>query len=61
MGVLPKNLFKKPNNPLENYDKNKTVSPDIPNEMCVSCPVCKAILLSGDLNDNGHILSLIHI
>ncbi len=55
MGVLPKNLFKKPNNPLENYDKNKTVSPDIPNEMCVSCPVCKAILLSGDLNDNGHI------
>ena len=55
MGVLPKNLFKKPNNPLENYDKNKTVSPDIPNEMCVSCPVCKAILLNGDLNDNGHI------
>ncbi len=55
MGVLPKNLFKRPNNPLENYDKSKTVSPDIPNEMCVSCPVCKSILLSGDLNDNGHI------
>lgn len=56
MGMLPKNLFKRPNNPLESYDKyGKTASPDIPSEMCVSCPGCRAILLTGELDENANI------
>ena len=56
MGMLPKNLFKKPNNPLETYDKyNKSASPDIPSEMCVSCPNCRAVLLNSDLSEAGHV------
>ena len=54
--MLAKNLFKKPNNPLESYDKTgKAVSPDVPSELCVSCPSCKAILLNSDLNENWHV------
>ena len=56
MGKKKKNLFKRPNNPLESYDKyGKTASPDIPSEMCVSCPGCRAILLTGELNENANI------
>ena len=55
MGVLPKNLFKKPNNPLENYDKSKTYSPDVPSEMCIPCPACKAILFNSELTENSHV------
>jgi acetyl-CoA carboxylase carboxyl transferase subunit beta len=54
--MLTKNLFKKPKNTLETNDKyTKDATPDIPNEMCVSCPSCKTILLTGDLNDNLNI------
>lgn len=54
--TLSKNLFKKPKNALETNDKyTKDAAPDIPNEMCVSCPSCKTILLTGDLNDNLNI------
>ncbi|HCR43625.1 MAG TPA: acetyl-CoA carboxylase carboxyl transferase subunit beta [Ruminococcaceae bacterium] len=50
--MLTKNLFKKPNNTLEWYDKHTQATlPDIPDDMCVSCPDCKAILLKGDLNE----------
>lgn len=52
--MLPKDLFKKPKNPLETaYEMfTKKSAPDIPSEMCVSCPECKAILFSGELNEN---------
>lgn len=51
--MLTKNLFKKPNNPLEWYDgRTKNSIPDVPDEMCISCPQCKAIILTGDLNEN---------
>ncbi len=54
--MLTKNLFKKPENPLEWYDaRSKNSLPDIPDQMCVSCPKCKAILLTGDLNENGRV------
>ncbi len=51
---LTKNLFKKPNNPLEWYDsRTKDSIPDVPDEMCISCPKCRAIILTGDLNENA--------
>lgn len=54
--MLTKNLFKKPENPLEWYDaRSKNSLPDIPDQMCISCPKCKAILLTGDLNENARI------
>lgn len=54
--MLTKNLFKKPKNTLEWYDKHtKNSLPDIPDEMCVSCPECKAILLTGELNDRYNV------
>lgn len=56
MAILTKNLFKKPKNVLEWYDKHtKSSMPDIPDEMCISCPKCKAILLTGELNDRLHV------
>lgn len=54
--MLTKNLFKKPGNPLEWYDgRNKNSMPDIPDQMCISCPKCKAILLTGDLNESARV------
>lgn len=29
--------------------------PDIPDQMCISCAKCKAILLTGDLNENARV------
>lgn len=53
---LPKSLFQKPENPLEWYDsRNKSSMPDIPDQMCISCSKCKAILLTGDLNENARV------
>lgn len=54
--MLNKNLFKKPLNTLEWFDRHTRNSlPDIPDEMCVSCPSCKAILLTGELNERFHV------
>jgi len=54
--MLTKNFFKKPENPLEWYDnRTKNSIPDIPDQMCISCPKCKAILLTGDLNENARV------
>ena len=53
---LPKSLFQKPENPLEWFDgHNKSSMPDIPDQMCISCSKCKAILLTGDLNENARV------
>lgn len=53
---LPKSLFQKPANPLEWYDGHGMNSmPDIPDQMCISCSKCKAILLTGDLNENARV------
>lgn len=54
--MLTKNLFKKPKNTLEWYDRHtKNSLPDIPDDMCVSCPECKAILIKGELNERYNI------
>ena len=55
--MLPKNLFKKPMNTLENaYEKlTKTAAPDVPSEMCTSCPECRAMLFSSDLSENNNV------
>ncbi|HBG55466.1 MAG TPA: acetyl-CoA carboxylase carboxyl transferase subunit beta [Ruminococcaceae bacterium] len=56
--MLTKNLFRKPANPLEWYDSirgKKNTRPDIPEQMCVSCPKCKTILLTGDLSESAHV------
>jgi len=54
--MLRKELFKRPSNELENYNKfYKTVLPDVPNEMCVLCPVCKQTLYTGSLYENSNV------
>ena len=54
--MLSKNLFKKPKNDLEAYDKyTKSPAPDIPSELCVSCPSCRAMLFTDELNDHLHV------
>jgi acetyl-CoA carboxylase carboxyl transferase beta subunit len=54
--MLNKDLFKKPLNTLEWFDRHaKGSQPDIPDEMCVSCPSCKAILLNGELDERFHV------
>ncbi|HHV32611.1 MAG: acetyl-CoA carboxylase carboxyltransferase subunit beta [Ruminococcaceae bacterium] len=51
--MLNRNLFKQPKNALESYDRHvKIPSPDAPDQMCVSCPDCKSILLTEDLSEN---------
>lgn len=54
--MLRKELFRRPSNELENYNKfYKTVLPDVPNEMCVLCPVCKQTLFTGVLHENCNV------
>lgn len=54
--LFPKNLFQTPGNPLEWRDRHgKDTTPDIPDQMCVSCEKCKTILLTGDLNENARV------
>ena len=55
--MLPKDLFKKPMNTLESaYEKlTKTAAPDVPSEMCTSCPGCRAMLFTSDLSENDNV------
>ena len=55
--MLPKDLFKKPMNTLESaYEKlTKTAAPDVPSEMCTSCPGCRALLFTSDLSENDNV------
>ena len=54
--MLKKSLFKQPKNTLESYGRPvKNPSPDTPDQMCVACPDCKSILLTGDLNENYNV------
>lgn len=54
--MLSKNLFQKPKIPLENYDKyTKMPAPDMPGEMCISCPECKSILFTSELSEQLHV------
>jgi acetyl-CoA carboxylase carboxyl transferase beta subunit len=55
--MLPKNLFQKPKNTLESaYEKlTKSAAPDVPSEMCTSCPECRAMLFSSELNEHDNV------
>ena len=54
--MLPKNLFRRPKNQLEGYDKLlQEQAPSVPDEMCVSCPECKYMILSSDLLENYYV------
>ena len=52
--MLKKGIFKKPNITLEgNVKLTQTPAPNVPDEMCISCPQCKKMLFSSDLADNN--------
>ena len=56
--MLPKTLFKKPENELEKSDRmQKPNRPFVPDEMWLKCPACKTMLLSSDLDQNLHVCS----
>ena len=48
--MLTRNLFRKPKNELEGYDKlHQEPSPSVPDEMCMACPSCKKMILTQEL------------
>jgi acetyl-CoA carboxylase carboxyl transferase subunit beta len=54
--MFKKELFKKPKNELEgNVKLSKVITPEVPNEMCVSCPGCKQTLYTSMLNENYNV------
>ena len=54
--MLRKDLFRRPRNELEGYSRHlKKILPDVPNEMCVLCPSCKATLFTGALSDHAYV------
>ena len=56
--MLPKNLFKKPRNALEGYDRiMPEPSPTVPEEMYISCPDCKNMMLTDELLANLYVCS----
>lgn len=55
--MLPKNLFRKPQNRLEDYDENKSVGtmPSVPDEMYVACPGCRYMMFADALAENLYV------
>ena len=54
--MISKGLFKKPKNELEDHHWVKRQSdPAIPSELCRSCPSCKQLSFTSDLDNNFHI------
>ena len=54
--MLPKNLFRRPQNQLEGYDRLLQVpSPTVPDEMCMSCPDCRHMMLTEELLSNQYV------
>lgn len=48
--------FKRGRNPLETSDKAMiNHSPDVPSEMCTTCPACKKVLFTSELLDAGNV------
>ena len=56
--MMNKVLFKKPKNELETSSRFKRKpNPAIPQELCQSCPSCKNMIFTTDLENNYHICS----
>lgn len=54
--MLNKGLFKKPKNELETQHRtNRLNDPAIPSELCCSCPSCKQLSFTSDLENNFHV------
>lgn len=54
--MLNKGLFKKPKNELEAQHRIKRkTDPAIPSELCRSCPSCKQLSFTSDLENNFHV------
>ncbi|OXS25413.1 MAG: acetyl-CoA carboxylase subunit beta [Acetobacterium sp. MES1] len=54
--MLSKGLFKKPKNELEAQHRIKRkTDPAIPSELCRSCPSCKQLSFTSDLESNFHV------
>lgn len=54
--MLRKGLFKKPNNPLEDFDRKQEIAvPAVPDKLYGRCPHCRASHLAEDVAANGHI------
>jgi len=54
--MLRKGLFKKPKNELEAQHRTKhKTDPAIPSELCRSCPSCKQLSFTSDLENNFHV------
>jgi acetyl-CoA carboxylase carboxyl transferase subunit beta len=54
--MISKGLFKKPKNELEGHFRAKRTSdPAIPTELCRSCPACKQLIFTSDLDNHFQI------
>lgn len=54
--MISKGLFKKPKNELEGHLRAKRTSdPAIPTELCRSCPACKQLIFTSDLDNHFQI------
>lgn len=52
--MLTKNLFRRPQNTLEDYDLRLS-QPNVPGELYAACPACKAMLLTDELTDDLYV------
>lgn len=54
--MLSRNLFKKPNNVLENVgETSKYIKPQVPEDLWISCEKCKTLILKEELVENNKI------
>lgn len=54
--MLPKSLFRRPQNQLEGYDRLlQAPSPTAPDEMCMTCPDCRRMMLTEELLSNQYV------
>lgn len=54
--MLSRNLFKKPNNILENAgNEGDSIKPQIPEDMWISCTNCKTLILKEELIENSKV------
>lgn len=54
--MIKKGLFRKPKNELEGDTRlEKRPAPNIPDEMCLTCPECRKVLFTGSLADSCHV------
>ena len=50
--MLKKSMFLNPNVDLEGQEKGQQEAPQVPDELCRSCPSCKKLCFLSDLEAN---------